>query len=66
MLTFILNIIKPLLNAQDSPSIIKLRCCEILTKYNYIIIPENELGDIAGGVYGCLVSSTNQQDSASM
>lgn len=43
MLTFILNIVKPLLSSQDTPTIIKLRCCEILSKYSYIQIPESEL-----------------------
>jgi len=27
MLTFILNVVKPLLNSSDTPTILKLRCC---------------------------------------
>ena len=53
---FLVNYVNPLLGDNEVPVLVKLRCCEVITKYRHIQISPNNLQSIGQGVYGCLIS----------
>jgi hypothetical protein len=61
MVALVLNYVKPLLGEQHH-ILLRARACELLSSYSYLELPEEQIKDLAGLVYSCLLVGNSEKE----
>ena len=61
MVVLIQSYVKPLL-AEGNHLMIRARACELINHYSYLDLPEENITDLAGLVYSCMLVGKSEQE----
>ena len=61
MIMLVLNYVKPLL-AEGNHIMVRARSCELISCYNYLDFPQEQIGDVASQIYNCLLVGNSEKE----